>query len=351
MNHPAAHAEQLAICIDGNLHIPVLVAFHVRCEEVFAPVLDPFDGTAQFLRDQRDQGFFDVVNRLRAEPAAHIGRDHAHLVGFPAQHVDDILLHQERRLRRRPDGQHVLQFVVLGDHTAVLDGKPAAPVDPVFLAMGHMRVGERSRDIAIADGIFGPFVIGRRRVTQRRIALERGFAIGRPRQDIEIDLHQRRRVLGVVAGIRDNKRDRLAGKTDLAVFEQSLLERLRNRGVRHLERHRHIAQVFGQIGGGINRNDTGPGFRRGGIDASDLGVAVGRADERRLQHARQVEIVGIAAAPGQQAWIFQPRDPRAEHFSTHETTLRLFPAPAVAWPHPGRRQRFPDIRCTGTDCH
>ena len=317
MDHPAADTEQLSVGIDGDLHVPVLVALHVRREEVFAPVLDPFDRAAQVLRDQRDQRLLDIVDRLRAEPAADIGRDDAHLVGFPAQHVDDVLLHQERRLRRRPDGQHVLQIVILGHNGAVLDREPAAPVDPVFLAMGHMRVGEGVSDIAISDGVFRAFVIGRVRMAHRRIGIERAFTIRRAGQDIEIDLDQRRGVFGVIAGIRDHQRNRLACKTDLAVFEQPLLERLRNRGVRHLERHGRVAQVVGQVRGGIDRDDAGMRLGRCRIDGVDLRMAVRRADESRLEHTRKVKVVGIAATAGQQPGVFQPRHPRAEHFRTH----------------------------------
>ena len=114
----------------------------------------------ELLRDNWNERFLDVINRLRPEPSTHIRGDHAHLVGFPALHVDHVLFHQKRRLGSRPDCQHVIQFVIGGDDRAVFDGEPAAPMNPEFFLVGQIGILKRLFNVAISDCVFRAFVIG-----------------------------------------------------------------------------------------------------------------------------------------------------------------------------------------------
>ena len=47
MDHLAAHAEEAAVVIEGDVEIPILVALLDRGEKMLAPVFDPFDRASQ----------------------------------------------------------------------------------------------------------------------------------------------------------------------------------------------------------------------------------------------------------------------------------------------------------------
>ena len=76
MDHRAADAPDPAVYLDCDLDVPVLVAFLVGGNEVLATVLGPFDRPTHEARDQGDQGLLDIVDRLRPETAADVGRNH-----------------------------------------------------------------------------------------------------------------------------------------------------------------------------------------------------------------------------------------------------------------------------------
>ena len=52
--------------------------------------------------------------------------------------------------------------------------------------------------------------------------------------------------------------------------------------------------------------------RRGGIDCPDQGMGVLAADERRVQHARQMDVIDKAGATAQQRPVLVTRHARAE---------------------------------------
>jgi hypothetical protein len=91
VNHFAAHREQSAAIVEGNLEVPILVALLHGGEKVLAPVLDPFDRPLQQQARRRERHLFRIHHELGAEAAADIRRHHAQLVLVePEQH------HQER---------------------------------------------------------------------------------------------------------------------------------------------------------------------------------------------------------------------------------------------------------------
>src|SRR5204863_4896389 len=67
-------------------------------------------------------------------------------------------------------------------------------------------------------------------------------------------------------------------------------------------------------GGGAREHgdDTGSRRRRIDIDAPDDGVSVRAAYERDVDHARQRDVIDVAAAPREQARIVQTLERRAD---------------------------------------
>ena len=72
---------------------------------------------------------------------------------------------------------------------------------------------------------------------------------------------------------------------------------------------RQVAEAVGrEIGAGEHREHAGRAERRGGVDAADARVRVGRAHHHRVGLARQVHVVGVAAEPLDQARVLEARD-------------------------------------------
>ena len=91
-------------------------------------------------------------------------------------------------------------------------------------------------------------------------------------------------VLGEVAGVGDDHRDRLADAADVAVGEHA--ERARSRPGR-LAVDQVVVHEVVEVGGGVHGHDTGH-RRRGASVSTDTMRAAGdvAADERDVQHAR-----------------------------------------------------------------
>jgi hypothetical protein len=98
VNEAAAHAEYQALAIDGNLHVPVLIALLMRGEEVLAPVFDPLHGTIEHAGRYGDADVLRIERALRAEAAADVRRHHAHLMIAQIEHVEHAALQAMRPL-------------------------------------------------------------------------------------------------------------------------------------------------------------------------------------------------------------------------------------------------------------
>ena len=97
-------------------------------------------------------------------------------------------------------------------------------------------------------------------------------------------------------GVTDEA-DAIIGEQDARGFER--------RREWHQARHR---AVIGDIGMGIDRNDPRHGERRAGIDATNFGMGIGRAQGDAIEHAVALQIVGELALARQQANILDTLD-------------------------------------------
>ena len=186
-------------------------------------------------------------------------------------------------------------------------------------------IGERAGGVAIAEPELGAEIVPALGMAHPGAVGQRVAAVRGGGQDFVVDFDRGGGVLGLVAGLGEHHGDRLAHETHFLVFQQTLLERLGDRRVGHLERRLYVAQTGRQIGRRHHLEDPRHGFRRGAVDTADAGMRLGRADERRFQHARQMDVVGERRATGQERRIFHPFDPGAHRLGTHG--LRPRPPP------------------------
>ncbi len=151
VQHGAAQAENLSLRVDGDRDLPVLVAFLRRGEEMLAPVLLPFHGTAELHRRCRNHRLLGVERRLGAEAAADERRDHADRFEIALEQIGERAAAEMRRLRRRPHGEHVGTSIVAREHRAAFERHGAAAMHE-HLVLEHMRgVLEGRIDVAIGS--------------------------------------------------------------------------------------------------------------------------------------------------------------------------------------------------------
>ena len=168
-----------ALGIDRDRHVPVLIALLRRAQKMLAPVLDPFHRPAELERRRRDHRFFRIEDRLRAEAAADIGRDHADRLDVAVEQIGQHAAAEMRRLRAGPYGEQIGHRIVARQHRARLDRHAAAAMLPEHFLEDMGGAGEGGIDVAIGER--------------------------KPRDDIrsQIAMRARRAVLDRVAAIAD----------------------------------------------------------------------------------------------------------------------------------------------------
>ena len=176
----------------------------------------------------------------------------------------------------------------------------------IDIAVGR---GEARRDIAVTLG-----------VAAWRVGLHRVTAVTHRRQGLVIDQDRSSRVLGAMAAVGDDDRQRLADIADLVAREAELRDQLADRRVGHQHRHARLAHALGQVGRGEDGVNAGHGARRGGIDRTDAGMGVGRAQERGLERAGKMDVVDEAALAGEERLVLGALDPGADRARSHLAT-------------------------------
>ena len=151
VQEPTAQAEDLAVTIGRELHLPKLVALLVGAKKILAPVLDPFHRPSEHFCAGRDARIFRIDRALGAEAPAYIRRDHMHLVVVEVEHVEQPALDAMRPLRGNVDRVAVRDGVVARHQPAALHEERPAAVDRDALAHHMGGAGEGRVGIPDAD--------------------------------------------------------------------------------------------------------------------------------------------------------------------------------------------------------
>ena len=96
-----------AVALGAERHVVDLVAAVVARRHVLRARLDPLDRAAEPLGERQHQHLLAVGLELRAEAAAHVGRDHAQLVLRDAEHAGEDEARDVRDLGGRVERQLV----------------------------------------------------------------------------------------------------------------------------------------------------------------------------------------------------------------------------------------------------
>ena len=143
---------------------------------------------------------------------------------------------------------------------------------------------------------------------ERRTGCQGRAAVRHRRQRLVVDRDQRGRVLGEIAGVRDDDRHRFADKRHLVLGEDELRDVGRQLRGAELQRDALLRQERREIGQREHRMDAGQLARCRGVDTADRGMRVRAAHKGRLQRVRKLQVVDKAAAALQQRQVLDPFD-------------------------------------------
>ena len=206
---------------------------------------------------------------------------------------------------------------MLGDDDVAFDRRERQPRKRRRHGDDAIGLGERSLGVAIGKFAHRDFVGLGFGMHQRRRTLARGFRIDRGGKRRIVDLDQLSGILGDVAALRHDDRDRLA---DIAYP----LDRERPLRRRDLHGRQERIGQFSHVLAGDDRPDAVMGERRLCVDARDVGMRVRRADDMSVQGADgHRQVVGIAPAAGQQRGVLLAQHFLLRGFCLHYLDLRL----------------------------
>ena len=317
VDDPAPHPEQAPLAVGGDLHVPVLVTFLDRGEEMLAAVLDPLDRLSEQEGGGDGRRLVGVEDVLAAEPAAHVRDDDAHPVLVGAEQLHELVADAVRRLGRDPH-RHVVRLC-LGprDDPPGLDGvrAPAVLLERDGEDVG--RGGERGAAVAVFGAYFLDDVVARVAMRGGGAGGERVPAVGDRRERLVLDVHQRCRVLRRVARIGDDDGDGFADVHRLVFRHHQWLRRLGKVPGAMVGRDDVGGEDRGQVRPGEHRPHPGKLARGGGIDGHDTGMGMGAAHEGGLQQPGHAEVVDVAALPGEQRFVLEALDGGADEAGAH----------------------------------
>jgi hypothetical protein len=304
----AAQRGDRAVALAGDLDFHLHFARVRRDHEVLEAVLGPLERPAQAHRGEGHEVILGREFAALAEAAADVALDQVDALFRQVELVGEDAAVLERHLRRPAHRELGACAVPDGEHRAQLHGGCDVPLHPEALAP-HVRRAHAAR------------VAFRRGIRHHDVALR--FSHER-RQRLEVELDRLGRVLAERAALGDHHRDRLA---DVAhgVFRHHRLLVGTELGKPH-KPHRDPGELAaaGKVRRGVHRVHSRHAARSRRVDAADRRVRARTAQERGVQHAGNVQVVGELAAAAQQAQILHPLDRTADRLSFlgHEIILR-----------------------------
>src|SRR5919204_144165 len=313
-----AEAEQGAVVLDRDLRIdePALVPVRHREVEV-RPPLRPLDGAIELPREQAAGDELRVGRDLVAEAAAYVLRDEAELVEADPHRRSHHDRREARELVVRDDRPLAGAAVVLDERAVALERRRVEPVEVELRDLDHpVGLGKRPVDVAPFEDAFPRQVGSRLVVKDRRVVVDRAPGVVDGRQRLVVDLDQLGSVPRALAGLGDDRRDRLADEAGLADREAVVLEGgPRRRG--------DLEERIGEgrdLVAGQRPVDPGVVECRRDVDRADLGVRVRRADEVDVAHVVPLDVVEENAFALNEPLVLLTRDVLAAPLFSH----RLF---------------------------
>ena len=256
--------------------------------------------------------------------AADVARDDAHGVLGHAEHDREVYLRTPRAARARVQRVEACRRIVLAHRRARFQRHARHAWHPRLEARDVRGPRERSRRA---------FSIARQRVEADvrlrivehawRIGTGRRGGVGDGRQDLVVDVDKLRRVLCRADRFRDHHRDRFADVADLVDRQRVMRRREHGRAVRVLERNvrgvrrkramrNRFDAVFQHVAARQDSDDAMGGACFSGVDASQPGVRMRRAQDDGVGLSGKVHVVAETAGARDEPQVFFADDRLAD---------------------------------------
>ena len=264
-----------------------------------------------------------------------------------------------RTLRRRVEGRAAARRVKVGNgvarlhrvrHDAVVDEIERGDVRGLGEG-GVGRLGVAEVVVPVEHQVAGNMI-----EQLRCTGSERVRGIGHRRQHIVLDLDGLSGVARGGHGLGHDKGDRLTDVSHLALRQHRTRRVMARRAVAVDERHQtaDVAETVGaRVLAGRHEQHAGDAPRRGGVDTLDVRVGHRRAQHERLRRVRQIDVVGVAALPGDETQIFVTphRLPDSEfHAVSSRPSRHTSHKPERHFPNPVAGKRSNTRGCAGDVC-
>ena len=311
--HVDVQAQDLAGLAHGHARLDEVLARMDVGDERLEAVGDELDRAAEHDGGRRRRHLVAVGVDLEAERAADVRGDDLHVVVGNAQRLREHALDHVRALAAGVDGELAGALVVGGEQRARFQADGGVPAEVEGVLDDEIGVGEYGLDIAGVDRLAVGQVVAEAGVDRRRCRIEREGLVDDGRQLLPFDGDALGCIFGQCPGLRHDHDDGLAGPAG-AVDRHGMLRRRLHAGKAGERADPGPGAALGQLGAGHHQRHARllPGL--GGVDAEDACVRVRAAHEGGMQHARQDDVVGVAAAPGDGAHGAGPRQ-RAPHIA------------------------------------
>ena len=276
-----------------------------------APLRHPLDRAPEPARREEHQRVLGIDPELDSKGAAHIRRHHAHPLRRHPQHVlGQDVPHKVDALRARRQRVGAAAGIVGAERGPRLHG---ADDDPLVAGLQADPVGRSSQRLLhrspLAQLPVHAEIAGCLVVQQRRLGLQRGLPIGHRRKRPIGDGNRLGRGAGFLGALGDDEGDRVAHdprppRREHRAGRRRALAAIRPLGLHHAGNRADPGLV--EVSGGIDRQHPRQRRRSARIDGAQLGMGVGRAHHRAPGLARQREVVEIAPAAGEEAFVLPP---------------------------------------------
>ena len=344
------HGGDLAAVLERDARLDPVVAGLRIGNERFEPVDAELHRPAQQHAGGNHRHLVGIEVELHPEATADIRRDHPHLVLGYLEMAAEYVLHLEWRLVRMDDRERPVAAIEVGNEASRLQRQRQLPLEPQLFLDDQIGLGEGLGGLALLHREIERQVVAQLGVDRGCGRIERLLLVGDRNQLVPFDGDQLRRVLGLRPALGNDGYDRLA-LPDRFLLGQQRLRRGAVTGPVQRNADEGLAHRV-ELGRGKHGDDTRCDPSRFDFDGAQRGVRVRAAHEAGVQHARQLDVVEIAALPAQQPRELDSGNSRPDPGVLRRDAHGLRPlsrarARCPRSPLP-RHRRWRDSRCTGT---
>ncbi len=322
-------AEDLVVGVDVELRLHPFLAGVGRGDEVLAAVLRPLDGGVGEEGGEGDGLLLAAEERLETEAAADVADADPDVVLRQAGDAGEDAAHLVRVLAGDVDVEELVEGVVVGDDGAALHRHGAVAV------LDERRLDRVRRGLALGLRLVGHGDAHHHADVGHAVLVDLVLHVGAGgepvddgRQRVEVDLDQFGGVLGEVAVAGDDQHDRVADEAHVVLGQREDRGHEVVGALEHRGQHRHRDLVVEVVGGEHRHDALGLAGGRH-VEVRDLRPGEVAAQEVRVQHVGEDDVVRVVAPARQQAGVLLAGDGLTDEASGADSSVTHLAFPLV----------------------